>query len=121
MSEERTAFGAFDIVQALGTGGMARVDVAEDRSTGKRVALKRLLPSMAADEDVVRAFMGEAKLVSNLRHVNIAQTLAFGEIDGEYFITMELVQGPTLVKLIRHCNKTVGAIRSEERRVGKEC
>lgn len=110
MSEERTAFGAFDIVQPLGSGGMARVDVAEDRSTGKRVALKRLHASMAADEDIVRAFIAEAKLVSNLRHVNIAQILASGEIDGEYFIAMELVQGPTLVKLIRHCNKTVGAI-----------
>jgi serine/threonine-protein kinase len=103
-------FGIYDIVQPLGAGGMARVDIAEDRSTGKQVALKRLLPAAAADEDLVRSFIAEAKLVSELRHPNIAQTLAFGHSDGEYFMSMELVRGPTLVQLVRHCNKTVGEI-----------
>jgi serine/threonine protein kinase len=103
-------FGAYRVYDRLGVGGMASVHVAESRGLRKRVALKRLLPHVVENREVVRSFVQEARLVGYLRHPNIAQTYDFGKVDDTYFIAMELVPGPTLTQLIRQCKSTVGII-----------
>ena len=90
---------------------MARVDRAElvGSDGGRRpVALKRMLPHVAANEDMVQAFLREARLASHLRHANVAQTYEFGQVDGVHFIAMELVTGPDLRAVLKHCAQTTG-------------
>jgi eukaryotic-like serine/threonine-protein kinase len=106
-------FGSYMVYERLGIGGMATVHVAETRSAGgfrKRVALKRLHPHVAHQEELVDAFVQEARLARYLHHANIAQTFDFGEVDDTYFIAMELVAGPTLGQLVRQCQTTIGVI-----------
>lgn len=102
-------FGPYTVYEELGVGGMASVHIAETAS-GKRVALKRLLPHKATEPDTVRAFLDEAKLVVRLDHPNIAATYDSGKVGDTYFIAMEYVPGHTLAQLLRQCAKTIGII-----------
>jgi serine/threonine protein kinase len=106
-------FGQYMVYDQLGIGGMASVHIAESRSAGgfrKRVALKRLLAHAAADPSLVEAFAQEARIDARLRHPNITRTYDFGEVDGTYFIAMELVAGPTVSQLLRQCHATIGMV-----------
>lgn len=105
-------FGSYLVFEQLGIGGMASVHRAERRvgGTRQRVALKRLLPHASSDDELVKLFLDEAQLVKRLRHRNIAEVYDFGRAEGEYFLAMELVAGPTLKQLLRHCASTVGLI-----------
>jgi serine/threonine-protein kinase len=101
------------VYELLGKGGMATVHRAESQSAGgfrKRVALKRLLPHLLEEPEIVESFAREAKLAAHLRHANIAQTYDLGVRDGTYFIAMELVAGPTLRQVVRQCEDAAGAI-----------
>src|SRR5258706_15775315 len=92
---------------------MATVHRAERVGMGgfrKPLALKRMLPGLAGDAEFVKSFVREARLASNLRHGNIAQTFDFGKVEDTYFITMELVRGPTLKQVMNQCSEAAGAI-----------
>jgi eukaryotic-like serine/threonine-protein kinase len=105
------AFGAYLVYERLGVGGMAEVYRAKKRGIEgfeRQVALKRLLPALAADDEFVRSFVREARLASQLRHVNIAQTYDLGRIGGAYFIAMELVDGKDLRQILRHTAYATG-------------
>jgi serine/threonine protein kinase len=113
MAEGPEVFGPYVVFEQLGVGGMACVHVAESRSAGgfrKRVALKRMLPHAAADPALVAQFTEEARLDARLHHPNIPQTFGFGEVEGRYFIAMELVAGPTVGQLLRQCQSAVGQL-----------
>jgi serine/threonine protein kinase len=104
-------FGPYLVYEELGIGGMAQVHRAE--ATGiegfrRQVALKRMLPHLARDEDFVRSFVREARLASHLRHNNVAQTYELGKVGDIYFIAMELVSGPDLRQVLRHCVQATG-------------
>lgn len=108
-----TRFGAYTVREALGAGGMASVDLAEWRPPGgipRRVALKRLYPHIADNPELLAMFIDEARLARYLKHPNIAQVYEFGRIAGQYYIAFELVQGPTVQQLARHCDEHVGFI-----------
>jgi serine/threonine-protein kinase len=110
---EPEKFGTYLVYELLGKGGMATVHRAESLSAGgfrKRVALKRLLPHLLDEPEVIESFAREAKLASHLRHQNIAQTYDLGIRDGTYFIAMELVPGPTLRQVMRQCETSSGAM-----------
>jgi eukaryotic-like serine/threonine-protein kinase len=111
-----TRFGPYIVHELLGQGGMASVHLAETQSAGgfrKRVALKRLLPQLIDEPELVDAFAREAKLAAHLHHQHIAQTFDLGVIDGTYYIAMELVSGPTLRQIVRQCENAAGAIPIE--------
>ena len=104
-------FGSYLVYERLGIGGMAEVYRAKKQCIEgfqRPVALKRLLPHLAADEEFVRSFVREARLASYLHHVNIAQTYDLGRVDGTYFIAMELVDGADLRQIIRHTAYSTG-------------
>ena len=108
-----TSFGAYTIYEELGAGGMASVHRADWRPIGKkprRVALKRLYPHTSSNEELVAMFIDEARLARYLRHSNIARVYEFGRINGQYFISFEFVDGPTLQQLMEHCAVHVGYI-----------
>jgi len=101
-------FGPYLVYEQLGIGGMATVHRAE--TTGlegfrRPIALKRMLPHVASNDDLVRSFVREARLASHLRHANVAQTYDLGKVEDIYFIAMELVVGRTLRDILRLCAK----------------
>jgi serine/threonine-protein kinase len=103
--------GNYLVYEQLGRGGMATVHRAETQGVEgfrRPVALKRLHPNLAADNDLVKSFVHEARLASHLRHANCAQTYDLGKVDGTYFIAMEYVPGATLMQIVRQCNAAAG-------------
>ncbi|WP_370452528.1 protein kinase [Corallococcus sp. CA054B] len=71
----------------------------------KPCVIKQILPHFVDDHDFVEMFIGEARLVAGLTHGNIAQVFDFGEVDGQYFIAMELVHGQPLSKVLRRASR----------------
>ncbi len=67
----------------------------------KPVAIKRMLPHLAGDDEFVRRFIDEARIVVTLNHGNIVPVLDMGEQDGEYFIAMEYLPGKDLREVLR--------------------
>jgi len=90
----------YKVVGSLGKGGMGEVYVAEDSKLQRRVALKVLPKEMAADPERRARFEREARAVAALSHPNIVTVHSVEEADGVHFITMELVEGKTLAKML---------------------
>ncbi len=67
----------------------------------KPVVIKKILPAYAGNPKFVSMFINEAKIVVGLAHGNIAQVFDFGEIEGEYYLAMELVPGYPLSKVMK--------------------
>ncbi|MGD2096492.1 MAG: protein kinase [Desulfobacterales bacterium] len=101
-------FGKYQLLQKIAVGGMAelyRANVTRDHGFEKRVAIKKILPHLSGEGNLVKAFIDEAKLAALLQHENIIQIYDFGSIDGEYFIAMEYLFGKDLRKLIHKLRK----------------
>ncbi len=60
------------------------------------VAVKRILPSIAEDEEFITMFIDEAKIAVQLTHANIAQIFDLGRVDGSFFIALEYIHGKDL-------------------------
>jgi serine/threonine protein kinase len=60
------------------------------------VAVKRILPSIAEDEEFITMFVDEAKIAVQLTHANIAQIFDLGRVEGSFFIALEYVSGKDL-------------------------
>jgi serine/threonine protein kinase len=89
----------YEIVRKIFEGGMGVVYEAEQRGARnfvKRIAIKVIRQSFAAQTMFIENFVGEAKLVADLIHTNIVQTYHLGEARGLYFIAMELIRGVNL-------------------------
>ena len=67
----------------------------------RRVAVKRILPHFAADEDFVHMFIREARLAALLQHPNIVQVFDYGHISDVSFIAMEYIDGTNLRRSCR--------------------
>ncbi len=91
----------YEIIRAIGEGGMANVYLAKDTILDRKVAVKILRGDLAEDEKFVRRFQREAISASSLNDPNIVEVYDVGEDDGKYFIVMEYVQGLTLKQLIK--------------------
>ncbi|HJZ13037.1 MAG TPA: serine/threonine-protein kinase, partial [Acidobacteriota bacterium] len=90
----------FEVLDRLGKGGMGEVYVAEDRKLKRRVALKVLPEEVARDPARLDRFQREAESIAALNHPNIVTIYSIEEADGIRFLTMELVEGETLIQLI---------------------
>jgi len=93
--------GKYQILGEIGRGGMATVYKAFDTGLQRHVALKVLLPRLAADDQVLRRFEREATTAANLKHPNIVTIHDVGSADGYHFLVMELLEGCTLREEIR--------------------
>ena len=92
--------GHYQITARLGAGGMGEVYRATDASLRREVALKILPPGMAADPARLERFGREARTVATLNHPHIVTIHSTEEVDGVRFLTMELVEGQGLDRLI---------------------
>jgi Tol biopolymer transport system component len=97
-----TMIGAYEIVDALGAGGMGEVWRARDTKLGRVVALKFLSPPFASDPDRLARFGREARVLAALNHPNIASIYGFEDASDAHALVLELVDGPTLADLIAH-------------------
>ena len=92
--------GSYEILVPIGAGGMGEVYRATDTKLGRDVALKVLPPEMAHDPDRLARFRREAKALAQLDHPNIVTIHSVEESDGVHFLTMQLVEGQPLDRLI---------------------
>src|SRR5438270_12328921 len=96
--------GQYEIVRRISIGGMAEVFLAFDRGIagfGRPLVVTRLLPAFARDEALVRMFLHEAKIASEVRHPNIAQVFDLGYDNGELYQVVEFIPGATLMEIRR--------------------
>lgn len=94
----------YALKERVGTGGMAEVFKAvglRGANKDRTVAVKRLLPNLAADPMYVDAFVGEADVSRHLRHPAIVSVLETGVEKDTYYIVMEFIEGRDLAQLMR--------------------
>jgi len=99
-------FGRYQLLGLLGQGGMGRLYIAERRGIQgfvKIVALKRIQPHLADSKQLREMFLNEARIAARLEHPNIVATYELGEVDGNYFISMEYLPGEDLSAIIAGC------------------
>lgn len=89
----------YELRRELGGGGMSRVFLAHDRSLGRDIVVKLLLPELAAGISITR-FRREIALAARLQHPNIVTVLSAGEADGLPYFTMPFVRGESLRALL---------------------
>src|SRR5262249_51119915 len=88
--------GPYEILAALGAGGMGEVYRAKDPRLGRQVAIKVLPPSYSQDADRLRRFEQEAQAAGGLNHPNITAVYDLGSHEGAPYIVTELLEGETL-------------------------
>ncbi len=96
--------GRYTLLTPVGQGGMARVWAA--RQTGQRgfqkmVAIKTIMPNLAADEEFERMFLDEARIASSIHHPNVCEILDLGEEGNVLFLAMEWVDGTSLLSMLK--------------------
>jgi eukaryotic-like serine/threonine-protein kinase len=99
-------FGGYQIIQALGRGGMGEVYLAQDHKLNRRVALKLLPTRFTHDPARLHRFRQEARAASALNHPNIVTIFDIGEQDGRHFMATEFVAGQTLRAALQHAHFT---------------
>src|SRR5690242_1282127 len=95
-----TRFGPYEIVAAIGAGGMGEVYRARDLKLGREVAIKVLPSSLTGDPDRLARFTREAQVLAALNHPNIAAIHHVEETSNGPALVMELVEGETLADRI---------------------
>ena len=93
-----TRLGAYEVLSALGAGGMGEVYRARDTKLGREVAIKVLPEAWAFDADRAARFEREAQVLASLNHPHIAALYGMEESGGRHFLVMELVEGETLAE-----------------------
>jgi Tol biopolymer transport system component len=95
-----TKLGSYEILGALGAGGMGEVYRAVDTRLDRQVAIKVLPEAVRADPERTARFEREAKVLASLNHPHIAALFGLENDGGRHFLTMELVEGETLADRI---------------------
>jgi serine/threonine protein kinase/dipeptidyl aminopeptidase/acylaminoacyl peptidase len=96
-----TRIGPYEVVEAIGAGGMGLVFRARDHALARDVAVKVLPAAVTDDDDRRQRFAREARLLAALNHPHIAQVYGIEDSSAGSAIVMELVPGATLGDLIR--------------------
>lgn len=104
LSQYPVQFGSYQLVEKIGQGGMAEIFRAETRGPNeftKELAIKRILPSLAHNDDFITQFLDEARIAGSLSHPNIVQIYDVGQVGEDYYIAMEYIKGKHLGQVIR--------------------
>ena len=95
----------YEVIDKVGSGGMADVYKARDQRLNRFVAIKVLKPEYSSDKSFVNKFRGEAQSAAGLSHPNIVNVYDVGDDGVLHFIVMELVEGITLKRFIEKKGK----------------
>ena len=101
-------FGKYLLLERVNVGGMAEVFKAKQfgvEGFERLLAVKRILPSIAEDQEFITMFVDEAKIAVQLTHANIAQIFDLGKVGDSYFIALEYVSGKDLRGLFDRARK----------------
>ena len=97
----------YEVLEKVGSGGMASVYRARRKSDGKTVALKIPMEQYVADAKFIRRFHREAEVAQRLDHVNIVRTYEHGSVGVKHYMAMEFVDGRSLEAYIESEELTV--------------
>jgi eukaryotic-like serine/threonine-protein kinase len=106
-------FGKYYLLERISVGGMAEVFKAKafgEAGFERLVAVKRILPSIAEDQEFIAMFVDEAKLAVQLTHTNIAQIFELGKVGEAYFIALEYIGGKDQRTIFERAKKRSEAI-----------
>jgi hypothetical protein len=92
----------YSLLQELGRGGMGAVYLARHEGTGEQVALKVMLPKMAATERATADFLREAEATRTLHHPQVVDLRELGYVAGVFFFTLEYCPGGSLYDRLRN-------------------
>src|SRR5215471_8542741 len=99
---EGTQLGNYDVIRRIRVGGMGAVYEGRQRSAfGRRVAIKVILGSYAADREMRRRFAIEARTIAELHHPHILPLIEFGDEQGILYLVMPFIEGGTLTGYLR--------------------
>ena len=96
--------GPYVLHQKVARGGMAELFLADyEREDGfrRKVAIKRILPHLAGNQNFIGMFTREARVAALLQHPNVVQIFDYGNIENAYFIAMEFIDGKNLGEVIK--------------------
>lgn len=104
-----TRLGRYELLLRIGRGGMATVWVARERGETRQqdrlVAVKAILSDLASDDDFVKMFLDEGRIIRMIRHKNVVDVYEPGEDRGVMFLAMEWVEGDSLHAVIAEAGK----------------
>ena len=95
--------GRYDLVAEIASGGMATVFLANLSGVGgfrRFVAIKRLHPHLAKEQEFVEMFLDEARLAAGIHHPHVVPILEVGASERGYYLVMEYIEGDTLARLL---------------------
>jgi serine/threonine protein kinase len=95
-TDELGRLGGYRVLRVLGAGGMGVVFLAEDRRLQRLVALKTLLPSLAARDSYLQRFLREARAAAAIDHDNVVPIFDVSDEHGVPFIAMPFLKGESL-------------------------
>jgi eukaryotic-like serine/threonine-protein kinase len=101
-------FGKYLLLDRINIGGMAEVWRGKTFGAGgfeRLVAIKRILPNIAEDEEFITMFVDEAKITVQLNHANIGQVFDLGSVSNNYYIAMEYISGKDMRAIFDRCRK----------------
>ena len=90
----------YEILENIGTGGMATVYKAKCKVLNRKVAIKILKDEFANDAEFIKRFQIEAQSAASLSHQNIVSIFDVGKEGSMHYIVMELIEGKTLKEII---------------------
>jgi serine/threonine protein kinase/Tfp pilus assembly protein PilF len=96
-----TFAGRYRVIEDLGEGGMGKVYKVFDTEINEKVALKLILPEIAADKKTITRFQNELKLTRKISHKNICRMYHLSKEKDTYYLTMEYIEGESLRSMIR--------------------
>lgn len=102
------AFGKYLLLERINVGGMAEVFKAKTfgvEGFERVLAIKRILPNMADDDEFINMFVDEARIAVQLSHANIVQIYELGKFHNQYYIAMEYVPGKDLRQILDYFRK----------------
>ncbi|MFT3774388.1 MAG: protein kinase [Minicystis sp.] len=103
LGDERRFLDPYELIGELASGGMATVFLGRLAGAGgfqRFVAIKRLHPHLAREEQFVEMFLDEARLAAGIHHPHVVPILEVGQSDAGYYLVMEFIEGDTLGGLI---------------------
>ncbi|MEZ4376361.1 MAG: protein kinase [Polyangiaceae bacterium] len=100
MNQPVRSFGKYELLERVSVGGMAEVFRARHRESGETVALKRILPNVAEDDEFIEEFHDESRIACQLDHPAIARIIDVGAVDASHYIAFEFVEGRSLRSLL---------------------
>ena len=119
MSDKRVLSGRYELVELVGSGGMADVYKAKDLLLSRQVAVKILHESFRGDAEFIGKFHLEAKSAAGLTHPNIVGIYDVGADGADHYIVMEYVEGDTLKNRIKNGKMSIDAALNTAREIAE--